>query len=69
MVNFIGFYNFSGSGTEEVQGNGSKTIPSHSEVINNDPKTFFSGQFSNLSRELIHVNLKGVSGQTQTSTG
>tara|TARA_R110000782_G_scaffold246176_1_gene332893 strand:- start:57 stop:812 length:756 start_codon:yes stop_codon:yes gene_type:complete len=66
MVTFVGFYNFSGSGTEEVQGNGSKTIPSHSEVINNDPKTFFSGQFSNLSRELIHLNLKGVSGQTQT---
>ena len=66
MVNFVGFYNFSGSGTEEITGIGSKTIPSHSEVINNDPQTFFSGQFSNLSRELIHINLKGVSGQTQT---
>lgn len=66
MVNFVGFYNFSGSGTEEITGIGSKTIPSHSEIINNDPQTFFSGQFSNLSRELIHVNLKGVSGNTQT---
>ena len=66
MVNFVGFYNFAGSGTEEIQGNGSKTIPSFSEVINNDPKTFFTGQFSNLSRELVHLNLKGVSGQTQT---
>ena len=66
MVNFVGFYNFSGSGTEEITGIGSKTIPSHSEIINNDPQTFFSGQFSNLSRELIHINLKGVSGQTQT---
>ena len=66
MVLLVGFYNFSGSGTEEITGNGSKTIPSHSEVINNDPKTFFSGQFSNLSRELIHINIKGTSGQTQT---
>ena len=66
MVNFVGFYNFAGNGSEMVQGNGSTTIPSHSEVINNDPKTFFSGQFTNLSRELIHVNLKGVSGQAQT---
>ena len=66
MVTFVGFYNFAGSGTEEIQGNGSSTIPSFSEIINNDPKTFFSGQFSNLSRELIHLNLKGVSGQTQT---
>jgi hypothetical protein len=66
MVNFVGFYNFAGSGTEEITGTGSKTIPSFSEVINNDPKTFFSGQFSNLSRELIHINMKGVSGQTQT---
>ena len=66
MVNMVGFYNFSGSGTEEIVGIGSATMPSHSEVINNDPKTFFSGQFSNLSRELIHVNLKGVSGNTQT---
>ena len=66
MVNFVGFYNFAGNGSEEIQGNGSATIPSHSEVINNDPKTFFSGQFTNLSRELIHVNLKGVSGQAQT---
>jgi len=66
MVLLVGFYNFSGSGSEEITGNGSKTIPSHSEVINNDPKTFFSGQFSNLSRELIHINIKGTSGQTQT---
>ena len=66
MVNFVGFYNFAGSGTEEITGIGSATIPSFSEVINNDPQTFFSGQFSNLSRELLHVNLKGVSGQTQT---
>ena len=66
MVSFVGLYNFAGSGTEEIQGNGSPTIPSFTEVINNDPNTFFSGQFSNLSRELIHFNLKGVSGQTQT---
>ena len=66
MVDLVGFYNFSGSGTEEITGIGSPTVPSHTEVINNDPRTFFSGQFSNLSRELIHVNLKGTSGQTQT---
>jgi hypothetical protein len=66
MVKFVGLYNFAGGGTEEITGNGSHTIPSFSEVINNDPKTFFSGQFSNLSRELLHITLKGTAGQTQT---
>ena len=42
MVNFVGFYNFAGSGTEEITGIGSATIPSFSEVINNDPKTFLT---------------------------
>jgi hypothetical protein len=66
MVNLVGFYNFAGSGTDEIIGIGSATLPSFTEIINNDPKTFFSGQFTNLSRELLHINIKGVSGQTQT---
>jgi hypothetical protein len=66
MVTLVGFYNFSGSGTDEITGIGSATLPSFTEIINNDPKTFFSGQFTNLSRELLHINIKGVSGQTQT---
>lgn len=66
MVKFNGFYNFSGNGTEIITGVGSETVPSYSEIINNNPKTFFSGQFTNLSMELIHINMKGVSGQSQT---
>lgn len=66
MVTFNGLYNFAGGGTEVITGNGSETIPSFTEIINNNPKTFFSGQFTNISMELIHVNIKGVSGQTVT---
>ena len=58
-MRFAGFYNFGGGGTEEVTGGSNENIPSHEENICTNDKMLFSGQFSNLSRVLIHVTLKG----------
>jgi hypothetical protein len=54
-----GIYNFGGAGTEVITGGSNENIPSHEENICNNDKMLFSGQFSNLSRVLIHVTLRG----------
>lgn len=58
-MQFAGFYNFGGSGTETVTGGSNENIPSHEENVCTNNKMLFSGQFSNLSRVLIHITLKG----------
>ena len=57
-MEFVGLYNFRGGGTEVVIGSGDENVPSIVDVVSNDPKIFLSGQFTNLSMELIHVTLK-----------
>lgn len=58
-MKFIGMYNFGGSGTEVITGVANDNLPSHTENVCFNEKVFFSGQFSNLSRELIHITLNG----------
>lgn len=58
-MRFAGFYNFGGAGTEEVTGGTNENIPSHTENVCNNDRMFISGQFSNLSRHLLHISLTG----------
>ena len=58
-MKFAGFYNFGGGVTETVTGVTNKNLPSFEENVCNNDKMLFSGQFSNLSRVLIHVTLRG----------
>ena len=58
-MKFAGFYNFGGGGTEEITGGSNENIPSFIENVCQNDKMFFSGNFANLSRELIHVTLGG----------
>ena len=58
-MRFVGFYNFGGSGTEEVIGGANPAIPSSTEQVCNSENMFFSGQFSNLSRYLVDITLGG----------
>ena len=57
-MQFSGLYNFGGGGTETVTGGSNENIPSFEENVCNNDKMLFSGQFSNLSRVLIHVTLR-----------
>ena len=54
---FHGFYNFAGGGTEEITAGSSENVPSYTDVITQSQDQLFNGQFSNLSRVLIHVGL------------
>ena len=56
-MRFYGFYNFKGGGTEQITGISNEGLPSSTDNISNNPNIFFSGQFSNLSRRLVHVGL------------
>ena len=56
-MRFYGFYNFKGGGTEQITGITNEGLPSSTDNISNNPSIFFSGQFSNLSRRLVHVGL------------
>ena len=56
-MRFYGFYNFKGGGTEQITGITNEGLPSSTDNISNNPNIFFSGQFSNLSRRLVHVGL------------
>ena len=58
-MKFVGLYNFKGAGTEVITGNGNENIASSKDVVSNDPKIFFSGQITNLSRVLIAVSIHG----------
>ena len=49
-MQFAGFYNFGGGGTEEITGVSNENIPSHEENVCSNDRMFASGQFSNLSR-------------------
>ena len=56
-MRFYGFYNFKGGGTEQITGITNEGLPSSTDNISNNATIFFSGQFSNLSRRLVHVAL------------
>ena len=58
-MKFLGMWNFGGGGTETILGVANFNIPSHTENVCYNEKTMFSGQITNLSRELIHVTVNG----------
>jgi len=58
-MKFIGMYNFGGGGTEIITGVANENLPSHTENIGYNEKVLFSGEFTNLSRTLVHVTLQG----------
>jgi len=58
-MEFNGFYNFAGTGTAVITGGANDNIPSFSENVCANEKMMFTGQFSNLSRQLIHITFAG----------
>jgi len=58
-MKFVGMYNFGGGGTEIITGIANENLPSHTENIGYNEKVLFSGEFTNLSRTLVHITLTG----------
>ena len=58
-MEFNGFYNFGGGGTETILGGSNDNLPSHTENVCANEKMLFTGQFANLSRQLIHITFRG----------
>ena len=58
-MEFNGFYNFGGGGTEIITGVANENLPSHTENVCANEKMLFTGQFANLSRQLIHITFRG----------
>ena len=58
-MEFNGFYNFGGGGTEIIVGVANDNLPSHTENVCSNEKMLFTGQFANLSRQLIHITFRG----------
>ena len=58
-MEFNGFYNFAGGGTETILGVANENLPSFTENICANQNMLFTGQFSNLSRQLIHITFQG----------
>ena len=58
-MDFNGFYNFGGGGTETILGGANENLPSHTENVCANEKMLFTGQFANLSRQLIHITFHG----------
>lgn len=66
-MQFVSLYNFKGGGTEEITGIANGNMPSETDTISQDPNMFFSGQFSNLSRTLVHIRLEAFKSNGQTT--
>jgi hypothetical protein len=58
-MDFNGFYNFGGGGTEIIVGGANINIPSYTENVCANEKMLFTGQFANLSRQLINITFHG----------
>ena len=58
-MKFLGMWNLGGGGTEVILGVANENLPSHTENIGYNEKVFFSGEFTNLSRTLVHITLNG----------
>ena len=63
-MKFVGMWNFGGGGTEIITGIANENLPSHTENIGYNEKVLFSGEFTNLSRTLVHVTLQGFGSAT-----
>ena len=56
-MQFVGFYNAFGGGTEVVTAGSNENVPSATDTISQNNTILFNGQFTNLSRVLIHIGL------------
>tara|TARA_R100000687_G_C6436375_1_gene158308 strand:+ start:535 stop:1275 length:741 start_codon:yes stop_codon:yes gene_type:complete len=56
-MQFYGFYNAFGGGTEIVTAGSNENVPSARDTISQNKDILFNGQFTNLSRVLIHIGL------------
>ena len=66
-MQFLALYNFKGGGTEQITGITNANMPSSTDTISQDPNVFFNGQFSNLSRTLVHIRLEAFKSNGQTT--
>ena len=66
-MQFVSLYNFKGGGTEQITGITNENLPSSIDTISQDPNVLFNGQFSNLSRTLVHVRLEAFKTNGQTT--
>ena len=66
-MRFYGFYNFKGGGTEQITGITNENMPSATDTLSQNPNVFFNGQFSNLSRTLVHVRLEAFKSNGQST--
>ena len=66
-MRFYGFYNFKGGGTEQITGIANAGLPSSEDTISQNNNILFNGEFSNLSRDLVHVGLVAFKSDGATS--
>ena len=67
IMQFLSLYNFKGGGTEQITGITNENMPSATDTISQNQNIFFNGQFSNLSRTLVHVRLEAFKSNGQTT--
>lgn len=65
-MKFHGLYNFAGTGTEQITGVANTNLPSAEDFLSQNANVFFNGQFTNLSRQLLHVSLHAFLSDGQT---
>ena len=66
-MQFLALYNFKGGGTEQITGITNENMPSATDTISQNQNVFFNGQFSNLSRTLVHIRLEAFKSNGQTT--
>ena len=66
-MQFLSLYNFKGGGTEQITGGTNANLPSATDTISQNQNIFFNGQFSNLSRTLVHIRLEAFKSNGQTT--
>lgn len=66
-MQFLSLYNFRGGGTEQITGVTNEGLPSVEDTISQDQNILFNGQFSNLSRVLVHVSFEAFRSDGTTS--
>jgi hypothetical protein len=66
-MQFLSLYNFKGGGTEQITGITNENLHSETDTISQNPNILFNGQFSNLSRTLVHIRLEAFKSNGQST--
>jgi hypothetical protein len=66
-MQFLSLYNFKGGGTDQITGITNANLPSATDTVSQNQNIFFNGQFSNLSRTLVHIRLEAFKSNGQTT--